>query len=57
MNHVKYIRLQLSVIREYSIRMEIRLGKSINRNILMLHWCKRYAKTFRKYVEENRLIE
>lgn len=57
MDQSKYLKLQLYVIREYSILIETRIGKSINRNKIMLHWCKRYARKFREYVEDNRLIE
>jgi hypothetical protein len=57
MDQKKYIRLQLVAIREYSIIIEKRLGKKIENNILLAHWCKRHAKHFRSYVSDYRLTE
>jgi hypothetical protein len=57
MNQRRYIMLQLSVMRDYKIIIESRIGKSLDNNTIMRHWCKRYAAIFRKYVVQNNLID
>lgn len=53
MKHHLYLLLQLKAINEFKYCIEAKLNKKIDRNKLMLHWCKRYASSFRKFTEDK----